>query len=250
MQLVDSGTKLKMPGTSIANWSHHCISDLSAKASEESKPLLPTPAGDRRKFGPRLGPPPAKGQSHLVHDPPCDSHAVEDGDVDDSRHAPIVDGLGAVGPHVRTLGQVDVTGAQTETDRTVLQETESGTAMMRHNRRKSHQGRPESQPGLGTWPHSTPCSEEASRPAGLARGTVGCVGITSAPQAWSLQLGKNKCMSGPREDLDSVSSHGANMDFSMTGPGINEWPFGKRQNEIHKLHHTYWSKPQMEQSLK
>lgn len=168
-QLADSGTKLKMPSTSIANWSHHCISDLSAKASEESKPLLPTPAADRRKSGPCLGPPPAKGQSHLVHDPPRDSHAVEDGDVDDSRHAPIVDGLGAVGPHVRTLGQVDVTGAQTETDRTVLQETESGTAMMRHNRRKSHQGRPESQPGLGTWPHSTPCSEEASLQASRPR---------------------------------------------------------------------------------
>lgn len=136
MQLADSGTKLKMPSTSIANWSHHCISDLSAKASEESKPLLPTPAADRRKSGPHLGLPPAKGQSHLVHDPPRDSHAVEDGDVDNSRHAPIVDGLGAVGPHVRTLGQVDVTGAQTETDRTVLQETESGTAMTRHNRRR------------------------------------------------------------------------------------------------------------------
>ena len=141
MQLADSRTKLKIPSTSIANWSHHCISDLSVKASGENKPLLPIPSRGQEEVWATSRSPPAGGQSHLVHDPPRDSHAIEDGDVDDSRHAPIVDRLGAVGPHVRTLGQVDVAGAQTETDRTVLQQTESETAVTRHNRRKASSGR-------------------------------------------------------------------------------------------------------------
>lgn len=168
MQLADSRTKLKIPSTSIANWSHHCISDLSVKASGENKPLLPIPSRGQEEVWATSRSPPAGGQSHLVHDPPRDSHAVEDGDVDDSRHAPIVDRLGAVGPHVRTLGQVDVAGAQTETDRTVLQQTESETAVTRHNRRKASSGRAWAsarvrEPGLTALPAARrPPSQPAS----------------------------------------------------------------------------------------
>lgn len=50
---------------------------------------------------------------HLVDNPARDAHAVEDGHVDDGGHSSVVDGLGAVRPHVGTLGQVDITGRQT-----------------------------------------------------------------------------------------------------------------------------------------
>ena len=52
--------------------------------------------------------------AYLVYDPAGDAHAVEDGDVDDGGHSPVVDGLRAVGPHVGTLGQVDVVGREAE----------------------------------------------------------------------------------------------------------------------------------------
>ena len=55
-------------------------------------------------------------QSYLVFDNSADAHAVEDGDIDDGGHAPVVDRLRAVRPHVRTFRKVDVTGAQTEKD--------------------------------------------------------------------------------------------------------------------------------------
>lgn len=51
--------------------------------------------------------------SHLVHDPACDAHAVKDGHINNSGHSSVVYGLGTVGPHVRTLCQVDVAGRQT-----------------------------------------------------------------------------------------------------------------------------------------
>lgn len=50
---------------------------------------------------------------HLVDNPASDTHAVEDGHIDDGGHSSIVDGLRAVRPHVRTLGQVDVAGRKT-----------------------------------------------------------------------------------------------------------------------------------------
>lgn len=50
---------------------------------------------------------------HLVDNPASDTHAVENGHVDDSGHSSIVDGLGAVRPHVRTLCQVNVAGRKT-----------------------------------------------------------------------------------------------------------------------------------------
>ena len=50
--------------------------------------------------------------AYLVHDPAGDSHAVQDGHVDDGGHPAVVDGLRAVGPHVRTLRQVDVVGRE------------------------------------------------------------------------------------------------------------------------------------------
>lgn len=51
--------------------------------------------------------------AHLVDNPASDTHAVENGHVDDGGHSSIVDGLRAVRPHVRTLRQVDVAGRQT-----------------------------------------------------------------------------------------------------------------------------------------
>lgn len=54
---------------------------------------------------------------HLIHNSSCDSHAIEDGDINDRWHSSIVDGLGAVGPHVGTLSQVDVARTQAETRR-------------------------------------------------------------------------------------------------------------------------------------
>lgn len=50
---------------------------------------------------------------HLVDDPSRDAHAVENGHVDDGGHPSVVDGLRAVRPHVRTLGQVDVARRET-----------------------------------------------------------------------------------------------------------------------------------------
>jgi hypothetical protein len=35
-----------------------------------------------------------------------DAHAVEDGGVDHDRHGGVVERLGAVGPHVRAVGQI------------------------------------------------------------------------------------------------------------------------------------------------
>lgn len=55
---------------------------------------------------------------HLIYNPSRDAHAVEDGDVDDRGHPSVVDGLGAVRPHVGTLSQIDVAGAQAETKNT------------------------------------------------------------------------------------------------------------------------------------
>lgn len=50
---------------------------------------------------------------HLVNNPASDTHAVENGHIDDGGHSSIVDGLRAVRPHVRTLCQVDVAGRKT-----------------------------------------------------------------------------------------------------------------------------------------
>lgn len=62
-------------------------------------------------------------QFHLVYNSSCDAHAIEDRDIDDCRHSSIVDGLGAVGPHVGTLSQIDVAGAQTETKNIALEQS-------------------------------------------------------------------------------------------------------------------------------
>lgn len=100
------------------------------------RPLLPTPwhpgqeegifsvsiSGGNAKApgsGPGLSSLKVREQLHLVHNSSCDAHAVEDRDVDDGWHPSIVDGLGAVGPHVGALGQIYVAGAQTETKNTV-----------------------------------------------------------------------------------------------------------------------------------
>lgn len=71
--------------------------------------------GQGTKAGPYQSSPQAREQRHLVYNSSRDAHAVEDGDVDDGRHPSIVDGLGAVRPHVGTFSQIYVAGAQTET---------------------------------------------------------------------------------------------------------------------------------------
>lgn len=50
---------------------------------------------------------------HLIDNPAGDTHAIEDGHIDDGRHSSIVDGLRAVRPHVGTLSQVNVAGRKT-----------------------------------------------------------------------------------------------------------------------------------------
>lgn len=62
--------------------------------------------------------------SHLVYNPASHTHAIQDGYIDDSWHASIVDGLGAVGPHIGAFCQVYVARAETETSiRQMLAET-------------------------------------------------------------------------------------------------------------------------------
>lgn len=51
--------------------------------------------------------------AHLVNNPAGDTHAIENGHIDNGGHSSIVDGLRAVRPHVRTLCQVDVAWRQT-----------------------------------------------------------------------------------------------------------------------------------------
>lgn len=51
--------------------------------------------------------------AHLVDDSAGDSHAIEDGHVDDGGHPSIVNGLRAVRPHVWTLCQVNVARRKT-----------------------------------------------------------------------------------------------------------------------------------------
>lgn len=50
--------------------------------------------------------------THLIDNPACDAHAIKNSHIDNGGHSPIVDGLRAVRPHVRTLGQVNVAGRQ------------------------------------------------------------------------------------------------------------------------------------------
>lgn len=52
---------------------------------------------------------------YLVHNPASHTHAIQDGYVDDCWHATIVDGLGAVGPHIGAFCQVYVARTKTET---------------------------------------------------------------------------------------------------------------------------------------
>lgn len=68
--------------------------------------------------GPRLSSAQDRAPVHLVYNSARDAHAVEDGDVDDCRHSSVVDGLGAVRPHVGTLSQIYVAGAQTRKENT------------------------------------------------------------------------------------------------------------------------------------
>lgn len=81
---------------------------LNSSAALSSKPT--TFRQDQMKY---LG---SRAHStHLINNSACDPHPIQDGDVNNGRHAPVVDGLGAVGPHVWTLRQVDITGTQAET---------------------------------------------------------------------------------------------------------------------------------------
>lgn len=51
--------------------------------------------------------------THLINDPACHTHPIENGHIDNSGHSSIVDGLRAVRPHVRTLCEVNVAGRET-----------------------------------------------------------------------------------------------------------------------------------------
>lgn len=50
---------------------------------------------------------------YLVNNPASDTHAIKNGHVNNGGHSSIIDGLGAVRPHVWTLCQVDVAGRKT-----------------------------------------------------------------------------------------------------------------------------------------
>lgn len=125
------------------------------KQEERTFPALTS--GERAKVqrsGPGLSSPQARVQFHLVYNSSCDAHAIEDRDIDDCRHSSIVDGLGAVGPHVGTLSQIYVAGAQTETKNTVLEYSAlENTKVTQLYRENQHTG-PEPEKGLLAGPPS------------------------------------------------------------------------------------------------
>lgn len=61
------------------------------------------------KLGRTLG---SRARTHLINDPACHTHPIENGHVDNSGHSSVVDGLRAVRPHVGTLCEVNVAGGE------------------------------------------------------------------------------------------------------------------------------------------
>lgn len=131
---------------------------------------------------------------HLIYNSSCDSHAVEDGNINNCRHSSIVDGLGAVGPHVGTLSQIYVAGAQAETENRVDQvkkkkkkekNCKEATPVCRkeHSRPVLGKRAPAGCPQLarGHLALGCSCTDEASMPAcrGICIHTASWVGNTS-----------------------------------------------------------------------
>lgn len=159
------------------------------------------------KGGPCLCSPQAREQGHLVYNSSCDAHAVEDRDVDNCRHPSIVDGLGAVWPHVGTLGQIYVAGTQTETKNTGSEhstsEEDEVLQLQQHVSRGPKPGRAACRATLGWYPGTcfatlpAPRGHRAGLPRLLVHATMKRLFASMILKLWRPQLVENEYMTTP-----------------------------------------------------